>query len=275
MKPFDPTRFSKLKIISRMYKIFFTLLSFVLITSSVSAQANKQELADTILQKDSAFWKAYNECDTDKFRSYFSEDIEFYHDKGGITLGIEKLVTSFKNNLCSNNNFRLRREAVEGTVKVFPMENSGKIYGAVLSGEHVFYIIEGGSERLDGLAKFTHLWLLENNVWKMKRVLSYDHGPAPYKNAKKEINVPDKVLQRYAGKYIAPQTGELSIKNELQKLILQIGDKKFVLYPETENRFFSKERDLVFEFVTDAQKMPVKMLVYEHGKVVEEATFKK
>lgn len=258
-----------------MYKILFSLLIMLSAGASVSAQTNKQELSDTILHKDSAFWKAYNECDVDKFRSYFSDDIEFYHDKGGITLGIEKMLTSFKNNLCSNNNFRLRREAVEGTVKVFPLENNGVIYGAILSGEHVFYVIEKGSERLDGLAKFTHLWLLEDKVWRMKRVLSYDHGPAPYKNAKKEVVVSDKILQRYVGNYIAPQTGELSIKSDQHKLVLEIGEKKFILYPETENRFFSKERDLVFEFITDAQKLPLKMLVYEHGKVVEEAVFKK
>jgi hypothetical protein len=56
-------------------------------------------------------------------------------------------------------------------------------YGAILTGEHVFYILEKGkSERLDGLAKFTHVWRFKDNEWKMHRVLSYDHGPAPYIN---------------------------------------------------------------------------------------------
>jgi hypothetical protein len=27
-------------------------------------------------------------------------------------------------------------------------------------------------------ASFTHLWLLEQNTWKLRRVLSYDHQPA-------------------------------------------------------------------------------------------------
>ncbi|WP_157717331.1 hypothetical protein [Christiangramia echinicola] len=47
--------------------------------------------------------------------------------------------------------------------------------GAVLSGEHLFYIQEENSERLDGQAKFNHLWLLKEGEWKMHRVLSYDH----------------------------------------------------------------------------------------------------
>ena len=53
------------------------------------------------------------------------------------------------------------------------------VYGAILSGEHVFYVRQKGKpEVLDGRAKFTHLWLLKDGVWKMSRVLSYDHGPA-------------------------------------------------------------------------------------------------
>jgi hypothetical protein len=122
---------------------------------------------------------AYNNCDTGSFPQFFFEDVEFYHDKGGITLGLEGITSTMKKNLCSPKDFRLRREAVKGSVKVFPMQNSGVIYGAIISGEHVFYIREKGTERLDGLAKFTHLWLLKDGSWKMARILSYDHGPAP------------------------------------------------------------------------------------------------
>ncbi|MBX3256964.1 MAG: DUF4440 domain-containing protein [Chitinophagaceae bacterium] len=257
-----------------MRNVFFVLFTIITAGFSASAQSSKQELTDTILHKDSAFWKAYNECDADGFRKFFADDVEFYHDKGGLTLGGDDLLSSFKNNLCSNSHFRLRREAVEGSVKVFPLEKNNVIYGAILSGEHIFYIIENGSERPDGQAKFTHVWLLKNNNWKMERVLSYDHGPVAYTNRRKEITLPDKILQQYAGTYTGPQTGKMSIKNNQGKLTLQIGEKKFILYPETENRFFSKERDLVFEFVTDAKKQPTKMIVYERGVVVEEAIFK-
>lgn len=256
-----------------MYKIIFTLFAAITAGFPTLGQTNQQQLADTILHKDSLFWKAYNECDINQFSSFFSEDVEFYHDKGGITIGLESLAKSLQNNLCSNNNFRLRREAVEGTVKVFPLQNNGVIYGAILSGEHVFYIIENGDERLDGLAKFTHLWLLKDNAWKMKRVLSYDHGPAPYKNKRKAITVTDKILQRYVGQYEGAQTGKMAIEKGPNELVLMIGEKKFTLYPETEHRFFSKERDLVFEFVTGAKERPLKILVYERGKKVEEAAF--
>jgi len=37
----------------------------------------------------------------------------------------------------------------------------------------------GLSTDSDGLAKFFHVWLLKDGTWKMARVISYDHGPAP------------------------------------------------------------------------------------------------
>ena len=99
--------------------------------------------------------------------------------RGGITLGVQKLALSLKNNLCSNSDYRVRREAIKESVKIFPLQNNGVMYGAVLSGEHFFYVLEKGKEeRRDGKAKFTHLWLLKDGVWKMTRILSYDHGPA-------------------------------------------------------------------------------------------------
>jgi hypothetical protein len=173
-----------------MKKILINLVcGMLLITSPFSqllfAQKEDQQLTSTILRKDSLFWMAYNSCDTVKFREFFINDVEFYHDKGGITLGLENLLAITKKNLCGPNDFRLRREAVPGTVKVYPMQSSGVIYGAIISGEHVFYIKQAGKETLDGLAKFTHLWLLKNGVWKMTRVLSYDHGPAPQASIKK------------------------------------------------------------------------------------------
>lgn len=162
-----------------MKKITLFIIAVMMIAGFVQAQSKYDSLTNTILQKDSLFWKAYNSCDTIGFGNYVTDDIEFYHDKGGITFGKQKLVNSVTNNLCSNPDFRLRREAIKGTVNVFPLENNGVIYGAILSGRHYFYINEKGKkESRDGMARFTHVWLLQNGQWKMNRILSYDHGPA-------------------------------------------------------------------------------------------------
>lgn len=157
----------------------FTFLFMFIFSGEANAQNADEQATRIILHKDSLFWQSYNHCDTTNYNQYFTDDVEFYHDKGGITMGVEGLAMSMKKNLCSNNDFRIRRESVKGTTKIYMLHNSGVIYGAILSGDHVFYILEKGKpERLDGLASFTHLWLLKEGVWKMARILSYDHGPA-------------------------------------------------------------------------------------------------
>ncbi len=163
----------KLKTIRRLV-LFIIALAVCL--AQTFAQTEQQKLTATILHLDSAFWKAYNNCDTNHFKDFVSDDVEFYHDKGGITLGAEKLIQSLNRNLCSNPAYHLRREEVTGTVKVYPMQQGNKIYGAIISGQHVFYVTDKGKpEYLDGAADFTQLWLLKNGVWKMARILSYNH----------------------------------------------------------------------------------------------------
>lgn len=142
------------------------------------AQTTDAELTATILQLDSSFWKTYNTCDTINMRKYFTEDLEFYHDKGGPSFGKETLISTYARNIC-NGGFRLRREAVAGTLKVYPMRNNDTLYGAVLTGDHYFYVTEKGqAEKRSGFARFTHLWLKQDGVWKMSRILSFDHGAA-------------------------------------------------------------------------------------------------
>jgi hypothetical protein len=240
------------------------------------AQETKQDATDTvagtILRDDGLFWEAYNRCDVETMSQFFWPDIEFYHDKGGPTLGLAALKETLQKNLCGNYpKFRLRREAMAGTVQVYPLQKNGVTYGAVLSGEHYFYINDNGKpEYRDGVAKFFHVWLLRDGTWKMARVVSYDHRAAPYENTKKEIQVPESVLELYVGKYHAPQTGILNVSRENNLLLLRIGDKQFTLHPESQTSFFTIDRDLTFEFTKDGTKVS-KVVVREHGAVVEEA----
>ena len=167
------------------------LCFFVVLTMTLNLSAQEKNDADVlreVLSLDSAFWQHYNNCNAEAMRSFFTDDLEFYHDKGGVTNGVEKLIDVTKRNLCSNDNFRLRRDVVPGTVEIYPMHSNNVLYGAVLTGQHVFYILEKGKERqLDGLARFTHLWLKTESGWKMSRVISYDHGPASRLKEKKPV----------------------------------------------------------------------------------------
>lgn len=136
--------------------------------------ATQAELEAKIIALDAEAFEAYNTCDLEKSRTFFTDDLEFYHDKGGFSKGIDKLMEAMRTNICNNPNRKVIRKPVKGTFKVYPLEG----YGAILTGDHEFYIVENGLEQKTGTARFTHVWLLKGGAWKMARVLSYDHKPA-------------------------------------------------------------------------------------------------
>jgi hypothetical protein len=158
---------------------------------------------------------------------------------------------------------------VPGTVKTYPLRNGTVTYGMVLSGEHYFYVSEKGKpERRDGLAKFFHVWLVKDGSWKMARVISYDHGPAPYMNTSKEVTLSPQSLEHCEGKYQGPQSA-ITVNQGQNALIITIGGKDFSVYPESEHLFFSKDRDLTFEFSGDDAGRASTIVVREGGDVVE------
>jgi hypothetical protein len=236
-------------------------------------QADDKELSKLILEKDSLFWTGYNTCNYALMESFLAQDVEFYHDKGGVMMGLPAVMKATHENICGNPNRKTRREVVPGTVRIFPMKNGDKIYGAVISGDHYFYGKQTDQpETRDGLAKFTHLWLYKDDKWKMYRILSYDHGPAPYLNMRKISKQTDAALDALAGIYSAPQAGKCIIKREEDHLLLVIGGQQYHIFPQSATSFFSKDRDLTFEFIKTDSNIN-KMVVREKGKVVEEAVF--
>ena len=254
--------------------VLFTIV-LAAYSAHVLAQTEQQKLTATILHLDSAFWNAYNHCDTAQFKNFFTDDVEFYHDKGGITMGAKALIESLNKNICGNVNSRLRREAVARTVKVYPMQNGNEIYGAIISGEHLFYRTEKGKpENQTGAANFAQLWQLKNNIWKMTRVLSYNHHESE-NVTRKEIQLPANQLDQLSGTYKSDKSGTMTVLRENKVLILTGGNNRYTLYPQTDTSFFTKERDLVFEFVKDAAGKPLKMIVKEHGAVADELVFEK
>ncbi len=78
---------------------------------SIQSQA---ELDKAITALDAALFDSYNRCDLEKFASFFVENVEFYHDQGGVTLGRAALTDSIKKNICG----RVTRELVPGTLQV-------------------------------------------------------------------------------------------------------------------------------------------------------------
>lgn len=122
---------------------------------------------------------AFNTCNQVQLAQLTSDNFEFYHDQGGITLGKENFVNSVKEGVCSNN-YKAIRKLVPGSMEVYPMHKDGKLYGAIQMGANEFWALEPGKPIYQtSKAKFIHLWMLQNGEWKFYRGLSFDHIPTP------------------------------------------------------------------------------------------------
>jgi hypothetical protein len=141
------------------------------------------ELTRQIETADAELFKLFFEgpCDTARFRAMLSDDIEFYHDKGGFNVRKpEDFVAQFEQRcteLKDPASWRSRRELVRGSLRIDPIPG----WGAIEVGDHLFYQKHGvnGKERLAGKAKFAMVWVLEQDgKWRLSRVLSYAHEAA-------------------------------------------------------------------------------------------------
>ncbi len=159
-----------------MKKLLFILFLFLQFFTSAQVDKNS-ELYQTILSKDSLlFTVGFNTCDVSQFEKLTSENFEFFHDKDGIS-DKKKFINDLKNGLCGNpDNYQARRELVKESTKIFALYKEGKIYGAMQEGIHQFFEKQSGqTERFGSSARFTHVWLIENNEWKLAKSYSYEH----------------------------------------------------------------------------------------------------
>ena len=133
------------------------------------AQSNAQSgsLFKTIQALDSKLFEAYNHCDLATLGGMVSDDLEFYHDKTGLSVGRDLFITAIKQNICG----KVERSLVPGSLEVYPLNG----YGAVEIGVHRFRQ-PAHPEDTAGEAKFITLWQNKNGSWRVTRAISYDHG---------------------------------------------------------------------------------------------------
>ena len=136
---------------------------------------NQADLDKAITALDTKLFDAYNHCDLKTFDSLLADDVEFYHDQGGLTLGRQKLTESIKNNICTGDT---QRVLVPGTLKIYYMKG----YGAIEMGVHRFMHPKTEASNGTGEASFVQLWQFKDGNWKLTRVLSYDHHSASPKS---------------------------------------------------------------------------------------------
>lgn len=155
-----------------LFTIFFSSVSFAQEVEKKKGNGltDHAGLTASILKVDSALFSAFNNCDSTLYKQFFTGDLEFYHDLGGLNIGLDKEMQSFRD-MC-NRGTHLRRELIKNSVEVYPIKD----YGAVETGIHRFYHTNSGEqEKLSGTYKFVNVWQFKNNKWKLARVISYGH----------------------------------------------------------------------------------------------------
>ena len=128
---------------------------------------SENELFNKIATLDSLLFTAYNSKNLGLMKTYFTKDLEWYQDNGGL-IDFEQVFINFQS--IFNRDYELKRNLVKESLEVHPIQG----YGAIEIGKHQFKHFENGKLEV-GTFKFLMIWKKENGNWKISRVISYDH----------------------------------------------------------------------------------------------------
>ena len=166
-----------------------SFLILLLVPLLVKAQVNIDSDLFRVLEiQDSIFFeRGFNQCDLEYLDAHITDDLKFYHDQSGF----QDKNAFFENTqkyICSNSGPKPIRKVDANSLEVFPLYNNGKLYGAIQKGVHHFYLREKDKDDVwTSTAKFTHVWVIENETWKLSEVLSFDHHDPVVENPTNDI----------------------------------------------------------------------------------------
>ncbi|MHA6248563.1 nuclear transport factor 2 family protein [Pontibacter sp. CAU 1760] len=112
---------------------------------------------------DSLFFAAYNTCDLAEQARIYADEIEFFHDQGGLMTSKQAIIDGTEQNICG----KVTRALVPGSIEVYPIKG----YGAVEIGYHRFY----NNQEPDAPSypsKFIIMWQHVNAEWRISKVIS-------------------------------------------------------------------------------------------------------
>jgi hypothetical protein len=156
------------------------LLRIVLMWVALCVGGSAQSIADgldpnsatykQIKALDAKIFDAYNTCDLTTLADMVDDNLEFYHDRTGLSVGKASFINAIKNNICH----KVRRELVASSLEVYPLQD----YGAIELGQHTFCNMAetpACKDDTNGIGKFFMLWQKQGDQYRLTRVVSYDH----------------------------------------------------------------------------------------------------
>jgi hypothetical protein len=141
--------------------------------TSVIAQTDKElrattgDLYNEIRQQDSLLFVAFNSKNLGAMKTFFDPALELFQDNVGVR-NYDQTMAGFSG--IFKQDFVLTRKLVPGSLEVYPIKD----YGAIETGQHTFTHMENGQE-MTGTFKFLHIWQKKDGIWKITRIVTYDH----------------------------------------------------------------------------------------------------
>ncbi|MCF8259061.1 MAG: class A beta-lactamase-related serine hydrolase [Flavobacteriales bacterium] len=195
---------------------YLTIIHFLLTINAALAQVDDDsDLFKIISSNDSLLFNVgFNTCDMAQFELLLSDRFEFIHDKEGV-LSKQEFLTSMRNGLCNSpTTYLSRRALISGSTEIYPLYKGKRLYGAIQTGNHRFYeTIANGNESYASSARFTHVWTLENEVWKLTKGLSYDHQDTDVANFRSAMFDNDVEIEKWLKELNVPTLGIGVIKD--------------------------------------------------------------
>lgn len=156
------------------------ILPVLLAAALLGETAEVDALTTTIAARDAELFDVmFNRCEPQVLAELLTEDLEFYHDLGGAMIGRDAFVADYARSCTARlapDAWRSRRVLTPGSLRVYPVPG----YGAYAEGAHTFNERRGdGPETPVGRARFSILWKLDGEDWRVARVFSIDHAPIP------------------------------------------------------------------------------------------------
>ena len=136
-------------------------------TTFIADDGKSGALFDTVIAQDSALFAAFNTCDMTTLADMVSDNLQFFHDHDGLSVGRDAFVQSVSKNVCGH----FTRALEPGSAEVWPVPG----YGAVEIGAHRFHHAD---HTPDGIGRFMILWKQTGNRWVMTESFSYGHMEA-------------------------------------------------------------------------------------------------
>lgn len=168
-----------------MLKPVILLLAMSAVSAAACAQTPGPQNLDSTQSEIEAldadvFEAAFLTCDEQRLRELLSDDLEFYHDLYGKIAGS---VSDFLSGTLPDCRARQRGEApfIRRALRAETLQvRAIGDWGVMQSGTHDFFGRDDeGNDILLETGVFMHLWEKDGEDWRIARVISYDHKPAP------------------------------------------------------------------------------------------------